>query len=98
MLRVQSFKIEGRTPVGVGHPDTQDVAQAGSARTGYVAADTGFARRPPEQRLDMPAQPLLTRRSRPEYETDGKWRFLILVAGAVIARADGRLPDDHDPP
>jgi membrane glycosyltransferase len=85
VLRVQSFKIEGRTPVGVGHPDTQDVAQAGSARTGYVAADTGFARRPPEQRLDMPAQPLLTRRSRPEYETDGKWRFLILVAGAVIA-------------
>ena len=82
---MQSFKIEGRTPVGVGHPDTQDVAQAGSARTGYVAADTGFARRPPEQRLDMPAQPLLTRRSRPEYETDGKWRFLILVAGAVIA-------------
>ncbi|HOZ28152.1 MAG TPA: hypothetical protein PK080_12375, partial [Hyphomonadaceae bacterium] len=33
----------------------------------------------------MPAQPLLTRRSRPERETDGKWRFLIIVAGAVIA-------------
>ena len=76
MLRVQSFNIEGQTPVGVGHPDTQDVRQSGDDRASYIAADAGFARRPPEQRLDMPAQPLVTKRSRPERETDGKWRFL----------------------
>ncbi len=45
--------------------------------------DAGFARRPPEQRLDMPAQPLVTRLSKPERETDGRWRFLFILAGAV---------------
>jgi hypothetical protein len=90
VLRVQSLKIEGRSPEGVVLPPIQDASStgpvsAGIGRTGYVAADAGFARRPPEQRLDMPAQPLVTRRSRPERETDGKWRFLIIVFGAVVA-------------
>lgn len=45
-----------------------------------MASDAGYARRPPEQRLEMPAQPLVTRRSRPAPERDGKWRFLVIVA------------------
>lgn len=56
---------------------------AGAARTTYVGADAGFARRPPEQRLEMPPQPLITRRSRPQPERDGKWRFLLIVAASL---------------
>lgn len=83
---MQSLKFEGRLPEGVAHsladmPTTQDVS---SRPTGYVASDAGFARRPPEQRLEMPAQPLVTRRSRPHPERDGKWRFLLILAASCI--------------
>ncbi len=84
---MQSLKFEGRLPQGVAPSPTQDVSPdagpAGTSRTGYVGSDAGFARRPPEQRLEMPAQPLITRRSRPQPERDGKWRFLLIVAASL---------------
>jgi membrane glycosyltransferase len=49
-----------------------------------VSSDAGFAHRPPEQRLIMPAQPLSARRSRPSPETDGRWRFLVILSCSVI--------------
>ena len=82
---MQSLKIDGAAPEGDGQQSVNEVSSARPSST--VGSDAGFSRRPPEQRLEMPAQPLLTRRSRPERETDGKWRFLIIVAGAVIATA-----------
>lgn len=46
--------------------------------------DAGFARRPPEAPLDMPKQPLSTARTPPPAgETDGRWRFLIILACSV---------------
>ena len=84
---MQSVKTDGRSPESVAHSPILAPTQApvegslaATARTGYVASDAGFARRPPEQRLDMPAQPLVTRRSRPAPERDGKWRFLVILA------------------
>jgi len=76
---VQFSKIDGPAPTSADLPSRADVTLA-NARTAYVASDAGFARRPPEQRLDMPPQPLSTRRSLPERETDGRWRFLIILA------------------
>jgi membrane glycosyltransferase len=77
---VHSLKIEGLSPQGLAHPPVHDARSTGTARVGYVASDAGFARRPPEQRLEMPAQPLVTRRSKPAPERDGKWRFLVILA------------------
>ena len=77
---MQSVKIEGRSPQGVAHTPVHNASSTGTVRTGYVASDAGFARRPPEQRLEMPAQPLVTRRSKPAPESDGKWRFLVILA------------------
>ncbi len=76
---MQFSKIDGPAPTSAALPSRTDVTLA-NARTAYVASDAGFARRPPEQRLDMPPQPLSTRRSMPERETDGRWRFLIILA------------------
>ncbi len=45
--------------------------------------DAGFAKCPPEARLVMPMQPLSTRRTLPEREFDGRWRFLLVLVGAV---------------
>lgn len=77
---MQSFKIDGRSS-DVAHSPVEDTSSA--ARSSYVGHDTGFARRPPEQRLEMPAQPLVTRRSRPAPERDGKWRFLLILAASL---------------
>ena len=78
---MQSLKIDGAAPEGGAQ---QSVNEVSSVRSSFAfGCDAGFARRPPEQRLEMPAQPLATRRSRPERETDGKWRFLVILAGAV---------------
>jgi len=63
-------------------PETD--AAAGAHRSGYVGSDIGFARRPAEQRLEMPAQPLVTRRSRPAPESDGQLRFLLIFGASVI--------------
>jgi len=81
-LSVQSDKIDGLAPQSATLLSVQGKSPA-SARTAYVASDAGYARRPPEQRLDMPPQPLITRRSRPHPERDGKWRFLLIVAASV---------------
>lgn len=80
-MRVRSLKIDGTTPEGVAHPSVQD--PSANRLVHGAGPDAGFARRPPEQRLDMPAQPLVTRLSKPERETDGRWRFLFILAGAV---------------
>jgi membrane glycosyltransferase len=80
-MRVRSLKIDRTTPEGVVHPSVQDPSANRSVHG--AGPDAGFARRPPEQRLDMPAQPLVTRLSKPERETDGRWRFLFILAGAV---------------
>jgi membrane glycosyltransferase len=81
-MRVQSLKIDGTTPESVVHQSVQ--GQSNTSRLAHGAgSDAGFARRPPEQRLEMPAQPLSTRRSKPERETDGQWRFLFILAGAI---------------
>ena len=76
---MQFSKIDGPAPKSAATASTPDVSLA-SARTAYVASDAGFARRPPEHRLDMPPQPLSARRSMPERENDGRWRFLIILA------------------
>ena len=39
-------------PERLAHLPDQDVITAGDVRKGYVASDAGFARRPPEERLD----------------------------------------------
>jgi membrane glycosyltransferase len=49
--------------------------------------DSGYARRPTEAPLAMPEQPLSTARTRPARETDGRWRFLIIFACALIVTA-----------
>jgi membrane glycosyltransferase len=49
--------------------------------------DSGYARRPPEAPLAMPQQPLSTARTRPERETDGRWRFLVIFACALTVTA-----------
>jgi len=83
VLRVQSLKNDGRSSESVAHsPGGSHSASA--IRTAYQASDAGFARRPPEQRLDMPAQPLVARRSRPAPERDGKWRFLVILACSLV--------------
>ena len=83
---MQFSKIDGPAPKSAATASAPDVALA-NARTAYVASDAGFARRPPEQRLDMPPQPLSTRRSMPERETDGRWRFLIILACSLTTTA-----------
>ena len=80
---MQSVKNEGRSLESVAHKPLEDLSATGAVRPGYIASDAGFARRPPEQRLDMPAQPLVTRRSRPAPESDGKWRFLVILASSL---------------
>jgi membrane glycosyltransferase len=80
---VQSVKNEGRSLESVAHKPLEDLSATGAVRPSYIASDAGFARRPPEQRLDMPAQPLVTRRSRPAPESDGKWRFLVILASSL---------------
>jgi len=77
-MRVQSLKIDEATPEGCAQ---QSVNAVRSSFT--FGCDAGFGRRPPEQRLDMPAQPLVTRRSKPGPETDGRWRFLIILGSAI---------------
>lgn len=78
---MQSLKIDRAAPESAAQ---QSVNEVSSVRSSFAfGCDAGFGRRPPEQRLDMPAQPLTTRRSRPERETDGGWRFLVILAGAV---------------
>lgn len=64
-----------------GHP--------GAARRSSFAIgnDVGFSHYPAEERLEMPAQPLSARRSPPERETDGRWRFLVIFACAVTVAA-----------
>lgn len=79
---MQYSKIDGPAPQSAGVAPLQDIGPA-SARTAYVASDIGYARRPPEQRLDMPPQPLATRRSRPAPERDGKWRFFLIIAASL---------------
>ncbi|MEQ1608662.1 MAG: glucans biosynthesis glucosyltransferase MdoH [Hyphomonadaceae bacterium] len=65
-------------------PVHQSVHEAANTRLNQgEGPDAGFARRPPEQRLGMPAQPLSTQRSRPERERDGGLRFLLIFACAV---------------
>ncbi len=64
-------------------PPTRSVTVPTARSSFAFGCDAGFARRPPEQRLDMPAQPLSTRRSKPERETDGGWRFLVIAARAL---------------
>jgi membrane glycosyltransferase len=44
--------------------------------------DAGFKLCPPEARLDMPQQPLRTKRTQPQHETDGRWRFLVIWIAA----------------
>ena len=80
---MQSVKNEGRSLESVAHKPLEDLSATGAVRPSYIASDAGFARRPPEQRLDMPAQPLVTRRSRPAPESDGKWRFLVILASSL---------------
>jgi len=80
-MRVQSLKIDGTAPASVVHQSVQDAANSGLKQG--AGFDAGFARRPPEQRLGMPAQPLSTQRSRPERETDGGLRFLLIFGCAV---------------
>ena len=80
---MQSVKSEGATPEGRAHQSVTG-SPVSTARSSFAfGCDAGFARRPPEQRLDMPAQPLVTRRSRPEPETDGRWRFLVILGSAI---------------
>jgi membrane glycosyltransferase len=80
-MRVQSLKIDGTAPASVVHQSFQDATNSGLKQG--AGFDAGFARRPPEQRLGMPAQPLSTQRSRPERETDGGLRFLLIFGCAV---------------
>ena len=80
-MRVQSLKIDGTAPASVVHQSFQDATNSGLKQG--AGFDAGFARSPPEQRLDMPAQPLSTQRSRPERETDGGLRFLLIFGCAV---------------
>jgi membrane glycosyltransferase len=83
-MRVQSLKIEGKAQDGASHLNIHDASVAAGSRIGHSSGpDAGFAKRPTEQRLEMPAQPLVTRRSLPERETDGRWRFLIILIGAI---------------
>ena len=77
---MQFLKTEGASPDGA----ARQSVTVSTARSSFAfGCDAGFARRPPEQRLEMPAQPLVTRRSKPERETDGRWRFLVILACAV---------------
>lgn len=79
---MQHSKIDGPAPHTACVAPVPDTGPA-SARTAYVASDIGYARRPPEQRLEMPPQPLATRRSRPTPERDGKWRFFLIIAASL---------------
>jgi len=85
---VQSLKLEGQAQADAvrspGPHSPEKDAATGAHRTGYVGSDIGFARRPAEQRLEMPAQPLVTRRSRPAPESDGQLRFLFIFGASVI--------------
>lgn len=80
---MQSLKIDGTEPEGGVQQSVTGIPLTTSRHSFAYGCDAGFARRPPEQRLDMPAQPLVTRRSKPERETDGRWRFLVILACAV---------------
>ncbi len=82
-MRVQSLKIDGETPEGEARQSVSDNTPSKARSSFAYGCDAGFAQRPPEQRLEMPAQPLATRRSRPERESDGQWRFLVIFACAV---------------
>ncbi|MEZ6031091.1 MAG: glucans biosynthesis glucosyltransferase MdoH [Hyphomonadaceae bacterium] len=87
---MQLKTIDGPAPQAAAHtsvPATSPEGNPTSARTSYIGSDVGFARRPPEQRLEMPAQPLATKRSKPEPETDGRWRFLVIFGCSVITTA-----------
>lgn len=79
---MQSLKIEEPALADAGHSPGK-VGANDAPRTGYIGSDAGYARRPPEQRLEMPAQPLVTRRSRPAPESDGRWRFLVILAASL---------------
>jgi len=80
---VQSLKIDGAKPQGLARQGVQ-ASPTSTVRSSFAfGCDAGFARRPPEQRLEMPAQPLAASRSKPERETDGRWRFLVIFACAV---------------
>ncbi len=52
-----------------------------------AGSDSGYARRPPEAALPMPEQPLSIARTRPARETDGRWRFLVILTCALIVTA-----------
>lgn len=86
-MRVQSLKIDGATPEGQAPQSVCDTTPSTARSSFAFGCDAGFNRRPPEQRLDMPAQPLITRRSQPEPETDGRWRFLIILGSAIALSA-----------
>jgi membrane glycosyltransferase len=80
---VQSLKIDGPASDSLA-PQSVTEIPASTVRSSFAfGCDAGFAHRPPEQRLEMPAQPLATRRSKPERETDGRWRFLVIAACAL---------------
>jgi hypothetical protein len=82
-MRVQSLKIDGVTPEGEARQSVSEPPTSTARSSFAFGCDAGFNRRPPEQRLNMPAQPLITRRSEPEPETDGRWRFLIILGSAI---------------
>ncbi len=82
-MRVQSLKIDGATPAGEARQSVSETPSSNARSSFAFGCDAGFSRKPPEQRLSMPAQPLVTRRSRPEPETDGQWRFLIILGSAI---------------
>ena len=57
--------------------------------TRETQARIGFARTPAEAPLDMPMQPLSCARTRPAYETDGRWRLLLIIAVSVLITSWG---------
>ncbi len=82
-MRVQSLKIDGAKPKGLARQSVSDSLTSTVRSSFAYGCDAGFGRRPPEQCLEMPAQPLAARRSKPERETDGQWRFLVIFACAL---------------
>jgi membrane glycosyltransferase len=58
-------------------------AEAGPGRIG-ITPIAGFSRCPPEQRLEMPMQPLHCARTKPPKESDGRWRLILVVAIGIL--------------